>query len=239
MQAELVKQLLELNRAFYAEFAGDFSETRSSERMNVAPIMPYLAPDANLLDVGCGNGRLAERLDREGFRLSYLGVDLTPALIEVAQARLPGLQHVAARFRVADIAVPGWAAPLQTDGPFDLVLALAVLHHLPGFDLRQRVVAEFVSLLRPGGKIILSNWQFTRRARLRNKLVPWSVLGIDENQVEPGDALLDWKRGGTGYRYVHLLTEKEVSDLAAAASLTVVSQFYADADLNLYSVLAK
>ena len=55
--------------------------------------------------------------------------------------------------------------------------------------------------------------------------------------MESDDYLLDWKRGGVGYRYVHLLTETEIDQLARAANLQIIHQFYADNDLNLFSIL--
>ena len=86
MDGELVKRLLALNREFYSEFAIGFSKTRSSEGVNLKPIMPYLSHGIKALDIGCGNGRLAERLDREGYELTYVGIDATAELIEIAGA---------------------------------------------------------------------------------------------------------------------------------------------------------
>ncbi|MGE5138070.1 MAG: class I SAM-dependent methyltransferase [Rudaea sp.] len=237
MQPELVKLLLDLNREFYAAFARDFSDTRSSERLNLDPIAPYLANGLRLLDAGCGNGRLAERLDREGLALDYLGVDAAEKLIAVAERRKRTFRNVKAEFRTADLSEPGWGDSLRDRGPFDLILALAVLHHLPGFELRRRVLSDMRSFLAPGGHIILSNWQFYGSERLRGKIVPWGTIGVDERELEPGDALIDWKRGGEGVRYVHLLQEEEVSRLAGESALAVVDQFLADRDLNLFSVL--
>ncbi len=116
---------------------------------------------------------------------------------------------------------------------------MAVLHHIPSFALRRAVLRDLHGLLRAEGICAMSNWQFMRNERLRRKIVPWSTLDIDERELEAGDALLDWKRGGTGYRYCHFFTEAEVSDLAAQSGFAVRAQFYADGELNLYSVLQR
>jgi len=50
---------------------------------------------------------------------------------------------------------------------------------------------------------------------------------------------MTWKRGGVGYRYCHLITKAEVRRMAEQSGFDVLEQFYADADLNLYSVLQK
>ncbi len=238
MKPELVKQLVSLNAEFYSQFAEPFSETRPSGSARLERILGYIPNDVRLLDIGCGNGRLAERLEREGRRLTYVGVDAIPALIQIATERRTRLRHVAADFRVAEITTPGWDRHLPAR-PFDVVVALALLHHIPSLELRRRVLMDIQALLRPGGQFVMTNWHFARNERLRKKVAEWKTVGIDESEVEPGDALLTWRRGGTGYRYCHLLTQSEVKELAASSGLTVVEQFYADADLNLYSVLTK
>jgi 2-polyprenyl-3-methyl-5-hydroxy-6-metoxy-1,4-benzoquinol methylase len=237
VDAEIVKRLIALNREFYARFAREFSATRSSERLNLDPLKPFLSDGARMLDIGCGNGRLVARLEREGYHLRYLGVDVTPELIEMANVRKLHLARVSADFRVGDITARGWTNALAPNAPFDVVIALAVLHHVPGFELRAAVIRDVRAVLHPGGVFVMSNWRFMHNARLRRKIVPWQIVGMDTDALEEGDALLDWQRGGTGYRYCHQLTEAEVEALAASSGLQVVAQFHADADLNLYSIL--
>jgi tRNA (uracil-5-)-methyltransferase TRM9 len=239
VDAQVVKRLLALNREFYAEFAGEFSGTRSSGRVNLEPITPYLRNGLKVLDAGCGNGRLAERLDREGYGLTYVGIDATPELIEIAKKGTTTLRGVSAEFHVTDITAPGWTAPLQTHAPFDAAFALALLHHIPGFELRCRVLSEIRAMLRPEGVLLMSNWQFMQNERLRHKIVPWQKIGIGEKELEEGDALLDWKRGGTGYRYVHQFTTAEVQSLSDQSGFQMLEQFQLDADLNLFSILKR
>ncbi len=238
MNPELVKHLAEINRTFYARFAAEFSETRPSRSARLDRILAYISNGSRVLDVGCGNGRLAERLDREGRHLLYTGVDAAPELIAIADTRRELLHHVRAAFRVADVMTPDWSSDLP-NAPFDVAVALAVLHHIPSFDARRTVLHGISAVLRPGGAFVMTNWHFERNERLRKKIVDWDRVGVDARAVEPGDALLNWKHGGTGYRYCHLLTQAEVKELAVQSGFQVVEQFYADADLNLYSVLTK
>ncbi len=235
---QLVKQLAEINRTFYAQFAAAFSETRPSRSARLDRILAYIPNGARVLDMGCGNGRLAERLDREGRHLLYTGVDAAVELIAIANARRGQLRHVRSEFRVADVMAPDWQRDLP-NSPFDVAVALAVFHHIPSFDARLAVLRDLNAILHVGGTFVMTNWHFERNERLRKKIVSWDKAGIDARAVEPGDALLDWKHGGTGYRYCHLLTQPEVQDLAAQSKFQVVEQFYADADMNLYSVLRK
>ena len=238
MNNQIVRQLLAINHKFYSEFARAFSETRSSAQTRLDRIVAYIGNDVKVLDVGCGNGRLAERLENEGRRVDYVGIDASPELVALAAARKSKLHRVAAEFFVADITAADWSAALPPDS-FDIAVALAVLHHIPSFDLRVQVLRELGARLKPGGTFVMTNWHFERNERLRKKIVPWENVGIDASEVESGDALLTWQRGGIGYRYLHLITQSEVLRLANESGLHVVKQFYADADLNLYSVLAR
>ncbi|MCI0474932.1 MAG: class I SAM-dependent methyltransferase [Anaerolineales bacterium] len=240
MDEQLVKQLIAINQKFYSEFASAFSETRSSAQTRLDRIVAYIGDAGKILDLGCGNGRLAERLEREGKRASYVGVDASPQLIAIATARKMQLRHIAADFFVGDITQASWTRSVPfANASFDIALALAVLHHIPSFDLRAAVLRDLRALLKPGARLILTNWAFDRNERQRKRIVAWSDAGFDPRDLETGDALLAWKRGGVGYRFCHLITKEEMMRLADASGFQVVKQYYADAELNLYSVLQK
>ncbi len=238
MNPEVVKQLIALNQAFYSRFANEFSETRSSAQARLNRIVRYVPDHASVLEIGCGNGRLAERLDRDGRPLSYIGVDLAKEMIEIANARRVNLRSITAEFRVADVTQPGWNEGLP-GAPFDIAIALAVLHHIPSFELRLQVLRDMQAMLKPSGLLVMTNWQFLKNERMRKRIETWARVGIEERELETGDALLRWTRGGTGYRYCHWLSKTEVEELAGQSGFHVIRQFFADADLNLYSVLKK
>jgi len=239
MDKEIVEKLLALNREFYATFARPFAASRPAADPALTAILPYIPQHARVLDAGCGNGRLALLLDQERPGATYLGVDAAPELIEVARAQAERLANVAAEFRVADVARPGWGDALP-GAPFDCATLLAVLHHIPGFDLRARALRELAGLLKTGGRLILSTWQFLENKRMRRKIVDWAEADISQKSLEPGDYLLDWKREGRGLRYCHLVDEAEMERLAAASGFYVRQTFRAggrEGNLSLFAVL--
>ena len=87
-----------------------------------------------LLEVGGGQGELAERIQSElGANVTFL--DLSPRMVELAQAR--GID-----------ARQGDAQELPfADGTFDTVVAAWMLYHVPDVD---RALAEFARVLDPG-----------------------------------------------------------------------------------------
>jgi demethylmenaquinone methyltransferase/2-methoxy-6-polyprenyl-1,4-benzoquinol methylase/phosphoethanolamine N-methyltransferase len=75
-------------------------------------------------------------------------------MVEVARGKARR-RHNAARFQVA--AVERMPFP---DASFDVVLSSLMMHQLPG-DLRQRALAEIKRVLRPGGRVLLVDFQHT------------------------------------------------------------------------------
>lgn len=239
MRSQVVEQLLRLNREFYDRFDDQFAETRGPEQPGLRRLLAYLPSQGTLLDAGCGNGRLALMLDLAGRRIDYWGVDASAGLLDTARRQTAGLRHVRASFVQGDLAEPGWSAALPAIA-FDAVTALAVLHHMPGWRLRLELLSTLRRCLAPGGMLALSTWQFFNSPRLLRKLVPWEEVGLTSDDVEPGDYLLDWRRGGRGLRYCHLVDEVELSALARSAQLAVEAMFYADGRegrLNLFALL--
>lgn len=238
MDENTVEKLLALNRKFYATFAQAFAESRSLSDPALRSILPYISSGARVLDVGCGNGRLAQLLDQTRRGVTYTGVDAVPELIEVARTQ-SGQLEISAEFHILDISRPGWG-DLFRDESFDYVVALAVLHHIPSFRLRALALREMAELLAPGGRVILSTWQFGDSDRQRRKIVDWTEANIPAEALEPSDYLLDWNRGGRGVRYCHLVGETELRQLAAESGLSVRSTFRAggrEGNLSLFAVL--
>lgn len=96
---------------------------------------------AEALDVACGAGIVAVALAAQ---VRYVtGMDITPAVLERAEARAreAGVDNV--RFEVGDAT----RLPYR-DASFDLVTCTSAFHHL---DRPERVMAEVARVLRPGG----------------------------------------------------------------------------------------
>ncbi|CAN5543620.1 class I SAM-dependent methyltransferase [soil metagenome] len=135
--------------ADYDGFAAEYSARNENSLFNAyyeRPEMLRLAGDVaglSVLDAGCGSGPLTEALQTKGAVVS--GFDLSPAMVDLARARLGDDADV----RVADL---GAAVPYPDDR-FDLVVASLSLHYVQDWE---SALAELRRVLRPGGRLIVS-----------------------------------------------------------------------------------
>ena len=107
----------------------------------IAPAGPY-----TLIDIGCGAGRAAFAL-RDEERLSYIGIDVVPELIDYARKKSGRPDW---RFElVSSIAIP------VENAAADVVLVMSVFTHLTPDEIRTYLLDCF-RVLKPGGAIIAS-----------------------------------------------------------------------------------
>lgn len=266
MNAQTREQLLELNRVFYEVQAAAFDRSRGArpwpgwERLaalltgpGAAPrpdAIPGTAPDLGaVLDIGCGNGRFACFLHEAGFGFRYTGVDASEALLESARRQLSAEWAGDARLLRHDFLAgvsPGAGLP---EGPFDLVVLMGVLHHVPGADARLALLRAAAARLARGGRLAFAIWQFEGDPREERKRIPFAnagpVLGrsIDASQLEPGDALLRFGSDPAAPpRYCHAVAAAEFESWPAALALEPQADYRADGPSgtsNRYAVLRR
>ena len=105
------------------------------------------AADDTVLDVACGPGLVACAFARVVRQVT--GIDLTPAMIERAEA-LARENHITnARFQVGDV------LPLPfADAAFTIVVSRFAMHH---FEDPAAVLAEMRRVCRPGGRVVVAD----------------------------------------------------------------------------------
>ncbi len=245
MENHVIEKLREINRTFYLQFGESFARTRRRVQNGVKRVLECLPDEGIWLDLGCGSGALAVEWLQRGRTSHYIGMDFSTVLLEEARRAVsPFHAGEQVTFLHGDLTAPDWHLAVK-DVPLRGILAFAVLHHIPSFDLRLALLGRVHTLLPPGGWFVHSEWQFQHSPKLMSRRLPWATVGLQDEDLEAGDTLLDWREtlpAGSeqgGLRYVHLFTPEELQQLAEQAGFSIEETFSSDGlgnRLSLYQI---
>ena len=250
MNDATARALNDLNLALYRDRAEEWDGVRRRSWDGFERAIQRLGTlgrnPLRVLDVGCGNGRLAQALalslSAQQLTLEYVGVDASAPLLERARARAPrgaGFQHADFVAQAPELALP--------PGPFDAVVLFGVLHAVPGAARRRALLAAAASRLASGGLLALTRWRFAECAERQARIVPWESYNagaphpIELADLEPGDHLLRFGAHGA-LRYCHATSAEELDALLAGLGLAPVDAWYDDGQErreNHYAVLRR
>lgn len=211
MKKDQREQLLKVVRDNYREIATQFDATRKKYLWpELQKILNSLTNDCWLLDVGCGNGRLIENLKNK--KINYLGVDNSAELIKLAIANYPGYS-----FKLGDVL----KLTAVTEQRFDLVISVAVLHHLPSKELRLEALKQLKERTKAGGQIIFSVWKLWPNKKYQKYLWRNFFKKITlRSRLDFGDILFPWKNNqgeAVSERYYHVFTKRGLKNLVKSA----------------------
>ena len=230
MTLETARKILEQIRKDYNTIAGEFSATRFSTSEEGDFLKGLVQPGNKVLDVGCGNGRLYESFKDQN--VSYLGIDSSEKLIELAQEKWDGshgamietlihdrekVPQRGPQFEVGDILT------LQYRDEFDLLLCIRVLPHIPSVALRQQAVDNLYKALKPGGTLVLTAWNLWQPKW-------WKLHFQRPRDLDFDDLLIPWKGSAApavqAYRYYHAFTLRELRRLLQKSGFQIQQAYY-------------
>ena len=159
---------------YFDKVAGQWDELRTgyfNEAVRAAAIRKaYLHPDMVVADVGAGTGFMASGLAPLVKHVHVL--DGSTGMLEVAKKNLEQFQNV--EYHLAD----GLAIPLR-EASLDAAFANMYLHHCPD---PFASIQEMVSILRPGGRLVITDLDAHEHEWLRTEMADvW--LGFERGQI--------------------------------------------------------
>lgn len=234
MEKQTQKELLKLVENNYDDIADHYNETRKKNLFplwnELIKITKQIGDNDRVLDVGCGNGRLLEAFI--GRPIKYLGIDNCDKLLAHAIENYPDNHFVK-----ADILDLGTVSEYD----FDYVFSVAVLHHLPGKDLRLKALRQLFNKTKKGGQAILTVWNLWNHEKYGALIWRfWFLKLLKKNKMDFGDILWDWKNSGgdsLSQRYYHAFSKFELRSLCRQAGFKI-KRIYTD-KFNYYIILKK
>jgi len=179
---------------------------RRWERTLLSTVM---SEPGEVLVVGCGTGREAFALEELGWTVT--GVDITPALVDIARAEAH-TRHSSVRFHLID----GERFPVSSGSMHAVTLWAQVLNNVPTHSGRVNLMREACRVLAPGSAATFSVHD---RALTLTEVDPDRIVSTDE--PEAGDLfVLDPDTGIAGLN--HYFDEGEVRRLCAEAGFDVL-----------------
>lgn len=217
MNPKLIEKILKKTREDYNLIADEFDATRPFPWKEMEVLAKkYIREGDEVLDAGCGNGRLFQIVQKEGAR--YKGIDFSSKLVSKAKERYGDF------FKVQDF------TDLSNfkDHSFDVVFCVASLQHVPSEWLRHKAIYEFTRVLKPSGKLILINWNLKNFSKFKGTVLKYAILNFfGFSSMDPGDVFIPWKlKDQIVQRYYHIFSKVEIKRLFKKAKLRLKELYY-------------
>jgi alkylated DNA repair protein alkB family protein 8 len=160
----------------YDQIAEKFDKTRTYLWPTVKQFLENIPQHYLLLEVGVGNGR-----NLDGVKCHCMGIDVCQKFLEMSKSK--------GEMARADQAL----LPFRTE-TFDVLISIAVFHHLPTEEERLQCAEDMMRILRKGGKLFLQNFE--------------------KRDSQTSDIFLKWKNPDNQVynRYYHRFTENELQN---------------------------
>jgi|GEM_PF-5289224 len=220
--------LNQLNRKFYNSLSQDWNNSRQHPWLGWQEVMKSLhTSPASILDIGCGNGRFLQFLQKELEKFSYTGLDFSEKLLEFAAKTETGKNSV--QFKQIDLINQEDLRSVLQNNKYDLITVFAVMHHLPTFADCKMLLQLLAEHLNADGVLVYSLWEANLLEKFSQKIV---------REISDTEFILNFK--GEGERYVKIFTAEERLELVYSSKLNLVKSFAADSktgNLNTYYML--
>jgi 2-polyprenyl-6-hydroxyphenyl methylase/3-demethylubiquinone-9 3-methyltransferase len=109
----------------------------------------HWVPASKILEVGCGEGAVTERLVKAYPNASITGIDISPRVGRMFQGDR-------SRVTFRQQTIKDFVA--ENPSSFDLLLISDVMHHAP-WEIHEELLTEAKNALKPGGHLVLKDWE--------------------------------------------------------------------------------
>jgi ubiquinone/menaquinone biosynthesis C-methylase UbiE len=186
------KEILKLVKSNYNEIAKEFAVSRNKKMWpEIIKQVKKIQKNKNILDLGCGDGRLLEEVDKDSY---YVGIDNSKELLKIAKEKYKNRKKTI--FLEDDVL----SLEKIRNKKFDYLFFIAVLHHLPSKKLRRKALLKIKEKMDLDSKLIISVWDMWQWKKYRKKIIGSYILNIFKG-LKPRDLIFEWKGRDKSLRY--------------------------------------
>lgn len=228
MNKDTAQLLITQNKKTYNSIAQNFSQTRNKIWPELGFfIKNYIKDGCEVLDVGCGNGRLLGAISENFNNFNYTGIDISEKLIDEAEKKSENSKYNS-QFLTGDIL--NLPSNIGGDNKFDVIFCIAVLNHIPSQKLRELAIKNIFELLKPNGYLLMTNWNLWNFSSSKSwwKLkIPALLNGsIETNcKLDFKDVVTHWGQEKLPL-YYHAFTKREIKKLLKINGFQIIENYY-------------
>ncbi len=145
MKKSEAKKIMDDLRDDYNLVSSSFASSRDRMWPELKFLFDYAKPGEKILDLGCGNGRFSQYLEKA----DYVGVDFSEEMISEAKKRFPGKSFLVGN---------ALNLPFEADF-FDKAYSILMIHQIPSHEYRLQVLSEIKRVLKKDGIVFLAVWK--------------------------------------------------------------------------------
>jgi ubiquinone/menaquinone biosynthesis C-methylase UbiE len=221
MQKRKAQEIVRQMRRFYNTAANEWNASRNTPTPVKLKAIKTVEPGMRVLDLGCGNGLMAGPIMNRGGQ--YVGADFSTKLTAGCKKRFAShIKTGQAEFITANAV----KLPFRNNA-FDFAVSIAVMHHIPSFELRLKFLRELYRVLKSGATAKIDNWNL-REDWGKKKYGISKQLANPAEEYDEGDVSVPWKATGGKElpRYIHIFSDRELRNLARAAGFKKIKIEY-------------
>jgi ubiquinone/menaquinone biosynthesis C-methylase UbiE len=226
MKKEIAEKILQETETGYDLISEKFSQTRKHFWRGLEFLKDYTHPGDRVFDFGCGNGRLLELIG-DVPDVEYYGADVSQKLIDIAKER-----YVAVNANFSKINPIQDTLPFESDF-FNTTYSIAVFHHFPSKEYRDRIAQELYRVTKKDGYVIITVWNLWPAAaslwRGKQKKYFKNILRNlfdkvkGKSELEIKDCMISFtdNNGVKFQRFHHAFTKRELKKLFEKAGFKI------------------
>lgn len=229
MNKQTAENLIKLTTEGYNQIASLFSQTRQYSWRDFDFFKNTLqGNDLDILDIGCGNGRIYDFVKDN--TNNYVGVDISKSLLDEANSKYPNQKFIEGNV------LDDLSGKLENQ-KFDVIFSIAMLNHIPSKELQRQALQNMFDLLKPGGKICMTNWNLWRFSLKKKSVFKFKFIiserlrtkkflkkyDISHLNLKFQDIITIWKSNDIEVPlYYYAFTPSEIKNLAQSIGFKVI-----------------